>query len=669
MNLFESLFSPSATQMLGWGLLHSLWQVTILAIFLKIILSGLRKNSANTRYLISCITLLLMLILPVSTALWSYSGSQNVDLAETNFSISKSKVKVILPPEIFAETNISPSEPFYQLWFEQLEKQVLPWLVLIWSFGVFISSLRLLVAWTFTLRLKRDKRQLVLKRWQEILERLLHQLQVSKPVIILESSLIQVPTVVGWLKPVILIPSCALTGLTPQQLELIIVHELAHIRQNDYLVNLFQTIVEALLFYHPAVWMVSAEIRKERENVCDDLAVSVGGGAVIYACALTKLERLRKTAPSFAMAADGGGMLTYRIHRLLGIENSAAKHFVGGWVMLLITILIIAAGVTKQNSTGIAEYISDELSLNIPYILPSFTNSELNKDAIENSSPENAVEKQRNKKSSEESTKGLLLLPQSEKSFDVKFDTKQNFGIEDNANQKAAETAQGQGIESLKESSQVIEQVNEVIVPKINEAVNTFTNTKYQEENKPDSQSESQDFIEEMASVGYQNLSIEELIKLKKAGVTANYVKSLRALGFNNLTVKDLASMSDEDVTSAYIVGIRRAGYQELTGKELAYFKDLGITPEFINKFRAAGYDNLSVKDLLRFRDYRITADFINNMNAVGLGKLSPNELISLHDSKITPEFVSMARNRLGSDLTLKQIIEFKRNGTLKDNE
>ena len=104
-------------------------------------------------------------------------------------------------------------------------------------------------------------------------------------------------TVIGWLRPVILLPTSALTGLSPSHLEAILLHELAHIRRLDYLINLLQTIVETLLFYHSAVWWVSRRIRIERENCCDDVAVSVLGGSRDYATALARMEGTAGGAP------------------------------------------------------------------------------------------------------------------------------------------------------------------------------------------------------------------------------------------------------------------------------------------------------------------------------------------------------------------------------------
>src|SRR2546422_656218 len=109
--------------------------------------------------------------------------------------------------------------------------------------------------------------------------RLAARLRIRRPVRVLESAVVQVPAVIGWLRPVILLPASALTGLTPLQLDALVAHELAHVRRYDYLVNLIQSVIETLLFYHPAVWWASQQVREEREHCCDDLAVVVCGDA------------------------------------------------------------------------------------------------------------------------------------------------------------------------------------------------------------------------------------------------------------------------------------------------------------------------------------------------------------------------------------------------------
>ncbi len=134
----------------------------------------------------------------------------------------------------------------------------------------------------------------------------------------------------GWIRPALLLPAATLAGLTPQQLEAVLAHELAHILRYDYVVNMLQTVVETLLFYHPAVWWASGRMRQERELCCDDLAVSACGDALCYARALTRLERLRVGAPAHAGLALGstGGSLLYRIRRIMGEVSGAGLHAV-----------------------------------------------------------------------------------------------------------------------------------------------------------------------------------------------------------------------------------------------------------------------------------------------------------------------------------------------------
>jgi TonB family protein len=143
------------------------------------------------------------------------------------------------------------------------------------------------------------------------------RMKLARPVRVLVSAVADCPSVVGWIRPVVLLPAATVLGLTPQQLEAVLAHELAHILRYDDLVNMLQTAVETLLFYHPAVWWASARIRQERELCCDDLAVDTCGDALCYARALTRLERLRVTTPTLAMGSTGGP-LWYRIQRLTG---------------------------------------------------------------------------------------------------------------------------------------------------------------------------------------------------------------------------------------------------------------------------------------------------------------------------------------------------------------
>ena len=178
--------------------------------------------------------------------------------------------------------------------------------------------------------------------WQQALDRLRARIRVSRPVRLLVSSLVQAPAVVGWLRPVVLVPVGALTGLPAEQIEALLVHELAHIRRHDYLVNVLQSVVEALLFYHPAVWWVSGHIRTEREQCCDDVAVAVSGDVLAYARALAELESARPAHFRAAMAANGGS-LAHRIARLLGQSRPASPTLSGPGIVAAAMLVGITA--------------------------------------------------------------------------------------------------------------------------------------------------------------------------------------------------------------------------------------------------------------------------------------------------------------------------------------
>jgi beta-lactamase regulating signal transducer with metallopeptidase domain len=347
---------------LGQGLIHSLWQCAALAVVLAGALALLRGRSPNVRYAAACAALALMLLIPAATV-WTFVSAapetrtqeaSEPAPAEWEFSIGTEESP---RPGSNSEAGHAgqPVSAATRTTVEGTER-LLPWLTLFWLIGVTVLSARTLGGLMFARRLKRRGARPVEERWRELAADVARRLSVSAPVRILESTLVLVPTAVGWLRPAILLPASAFTGLTPQQLEAILAHELAHVRRHDYLVNLLQTAVETLLFYHPAVWWVSRQIRSEREQACDDMVVSVTGDVLTYARALTKVERLRDTAPRLALAADGGS-LRARVLRLVEGTPRARRpvSFVAGlffFAAVLTTFACARAVLSQKERVG-----------------------------------------------------------------------------------------------------------------------------------------------------------------------------------------------------------------------------------------------------------------------------------------------------------------------------
>src|SRR5436309_1101799 len=278
----------SAIHTLGWTLMHSVWQGTLAAAGLAALLTVVPARAARSRYALSVATLLVMLALPLATGLRMGTEPSWTDASAHAFT-----------------TRMRAVEP------------ALPWVVALWLGGVLLMSAHAARGWLATQRLRTVGTRPVPEAWRQTLAALATRLRVSRPVRLLASALIAVPAVIGWWRPVILIPVSVLTGsgLTPLQLDALLAHELAHVRRHDYLVNLLQSMIETLLFYHPAAWWVSARVREEREHCCDDLAVAACGDARVYATALLGMEQLRG-APTLAVAASGGSLVG-RVRRLL----------------------------------------------------------------------------------------------------------------------------------------------------------------------------------------------------------------------------------------------------------------------------------------------------------------------------------------------------------------
>ena len=213
---------------------------------------------------------------------------------------------------------------------------------MVWLAGAVVFWVRLAGGWVVAARMRSVRVRRAPPEWQEMLRNLGARIGLSRPVRLLVSALVQVPTVVGWLRPVVLVPVGALGGLPAGHMEALLLHELAHIRRHDYLVNILQSIGEALLFYHPAVWWVSGHIRAERELCCDDVAVSVTGDALTYARALAQLESYRPAHLSAAIAANGGS-LAGRIARLLGQPRPTVRTGLGPGVLAAAILLVAAA--------------------------------------------------------------------------------------------------------------------------------------------------------------------------------------------------------------------------------------------------------------------------------------------------------------------------------------
>lgn len=334
----------SRIELVGWALVHSLWQGIALAGVLYLVLRLVDQRRANVRYLVSVLALVLMVVLPAAMGLRSTrrdhpshettAPGQSFQAAAAIRPASEGTVdpESTAPDDRYRGTasdpSISPS-PAAPRPMSALESRirnrlpmVFPWLVAFWLVGVLLLSLRLVGSWLRAERLRSRGTGSAPEAFDAVFARLLQRLGISRPVRLLQSTVLQVPSVIGWLRPVVLIPAALASGLTIPQLEAILAHELAHVRRHDYLVNLVQAVIETLLFFHPAAWWVSRQVRQEREHCCDDLAVSICGDPRLYAVALLTLEEHRS---AILLPAATGGDLFSRVRRIIAPRLTHAE--------------------------------------------------------------------------------------------------------------------------------------------------------------------------------------------------------------------------------------------------------------------------------------------------------------------------------------------------------
>ncbi|GAB5554421.1 MAG: hypothetical protein Sapg2KO_40120 [Saprospiraceae bacterium] len=334
--LFSIDTSDQLVYALGWTVLHSLWQGTLLALLVGVSAAFIKKQSAQTRYWTALLGLGGLLFWAAFTFIRIYQLPIPDDLIANNIVIDGTNI--IVRPAV--QEGTSTWLPFLQ-YFEMH----LPMIVSCWLIGMSIFALRFLGGLAYVQQLKHQYNKPVDAKFKLLINQIQEKIQLKKVVDLVESTKIRVPMTIGHLKPIILLPAGALLALSPAQIEAVLAHELAHIKRNDFLVNLFQSVVEVLFYYHPAVWWLSAQVRMERENCCDDIAVAACGDDLEYAKALLSLQEYSKGSPTFAMAfSNKKNHLLNRVKRILNhpINSNRIMEKFSITALILLCLLVVS---------------------------------------------------------------------------------------------------------------------------------------------------------------------------------------------------------------------------------------------------------------------------------------------------------------------------------------
>ncbi|MBQ5947254.1 M56 family metallopeptidase [Massilia sp. ST3] len=289
---------------LGWTLVDFLWQGALVAGLTAAVLGLLRHARPEQRYLAACFGLLACVAWPAAT------------LAQRLHDAGAGSAAAFLRGGAGRQGGAGGAG------WEALVQEHLGWIVLGWAVCAALLSLRMAAGLLWIRRTAAREPSDPL--WQARLQRLAGQFGIARSVGLRVVGHLASPVTAGWWRPVVLVPASLVSGMAPNLLEALLAHELAHIKRHDYLVNLFQNVVETLLFYHPAVWWLSHRIRTEREQIADDVAARILGEPRRLALALSELEKLQFSTHHLAQAANGGDLMS-RITRLLRPESRGSN--------------------------------------------------------------------------------------------------------------------------------------------------------------------------------------------------------------------------------------------------------------------------------------------------------------------------------------------------------
>jgi beta-lactamase regulating signal transducer with metallopeptidase domain len=313
----QYLTTPTA-QALSWALLHSLWQGVLIMFALMLTLRCIPTRYSRIRYNLALTALLGVVVAAAVTF------TVRLALPSPATPVGQTSIYQLAA---YHPTVEQTTAALQSTWIDLVNCWVnanVPLVLILWCIGAVIFSLRITAGWFYVNTLRRKAGTLD-DTWQQYIQTLAAQLQVNRLVQVAESGLVQAPVVLGYLKPIILLPIGMIGGLTTEQIETILIHELVHIRRHDYIINLIQSFVEAIFFFNPCVWFISQQIRNEREHCCDDAVVSVKGSPKQYIHALAMLEEVRLSKAGLALSlAENKNVLLNRIKRMM--EKTAKKH-------------------------------------------------------------------------------------------------------------------------------------------------------------------------------------------------------------------------------------------------------------------------------------------------------------------------------------------------------
>jgi beta-lactamase regulating signal transducer with metallopeptidase domain len=604
-------------QSLGWTLVHFCWQAAAIALAYWLADLALAKARSQTRYLLALAAMILML----SSALCTFAYEEAHASSEMSLPGAFSVVANTTGSTIFADPAPLPhldaagaTTPPALLQLSQF----FPWLDVLWLFGVACLSIRTIGGWCLLERLRHRATVEAPEAVRASFVRLCQRLGITSHVSLRISEHVQGPLAMGIVRSLVIMPASALMALTPEQLESVLAHELAHIRRADYFWNLIQTTVETLFFFHPAVWWLGGRLRHYRELCCDDAAVQACSDPLIYATALLRLAERRNQQLSLAMALDGHrspSTLRARIARLLGETNSEqrTRELVPLPLAAIAALFLLALMTGPHLFAGLRDTKPAEIAATTLTPAPSPSPAPGIAVAIHG--------------------KSVLI---ARNGAAVEKPSAANYGVGQGA---------GEGV-----------------------GVGVGASAPENAEQQPaaaDAAPHKSDYIDGMRAAGYDE-DIDKYIAMKVQGITPEYAQAMAKIGFGKPSAGDLIAMKIQGVTPEYVSELHAAGIEPSKVGDLISYRIFHVTPEFVAGMKAAGFDSIPPGKLIALRVQGVTPEYAKTVKQQ-YPNATLDELVQLRIFHIDDAFLAAAKRHGFTSLSIQKLVQLRISGVLDD--
>lgn len=349
-------------------ILHSLWQGAIISILLIVALLFVNSINAKLRSALAYVAMTALLCSSIITFSFLYDNSGNEanigSEVAANYKAPSAESSLVS----YSKESIISMYNSVSQFMDQFYSENFNFIFAFWLVGIIFFTIRMMGGYFYTQRIKHSHTTPIGERWNKTVKQISDNLGVNKPISLFESPLIKQPVVIGYFKPFILIPIGVLTGLPQEQIEAIFAHEIAHIKRADYLLNLFQSAMEILFFFNPAIWWISSVVRKEREYSCDDLAVKLSGNNTTLANALLSIEEKDWEGPLFSVGLGGNKKSLFRrIRRMSEEKNKNIDYQRRLFTLIILISLFTTAILFSRSSVNADDLVSEEIQTNVNY--------------------------------------------------------------------------------------------------------------------------------------------------------------------------------------------------------------------------------------------------------------------------------------------------------------